>query len=120
MKVTKERIINGVIKYAKSEIIEKITDRPLKMVLAVGVSALETNPSIADSIFNNPFFSKFLSENDGKYDLDSAFEIIENTMKQYGDFPVLIPAIKFISPMEKELTFSLEDVTKLKSYIGGK
>ena len=117
MNVTKGQIINGVIKYAKAEIIDKITDKPLKMMLAAGVSALEINPSIADSIFDNDFVSKILSENGGIYDIDSAFNIIEKTMTQYGDFPVTIPAIKFISPVEKELTFSIGDVTKLKKYI---
>ena len=119
MNVTKGQIINGAIKYAKAEIIDKITDRPLKMVLAAGVSALEINPSIADSIFRNDFVSKILSENGGVYDIDSAFNIIEKTMTQYGDFPVTIPAIKFISPVEKELTFSVNDVMKLKNYIVG-
>ena len=117
MNVTKGQILNGVIKYAKSEMIDKITDKPLKMMLAVSVSALEVNPSIADSIFNNSVVSKILSGSNGLYDIDSAFTIIEQTMTKYGDFPITIPAIKFVSPTEKELTFSVADVAKLKKYI---
>lgn len=115
--VTKNQIINGIIKYAKTEIIDKITDRPLKMVLATGLSMLEVNPSIADPVFRNSFISSL--EKDGAYDIDGIFEIIEKTMKEYGDFPVIIPAIKFVSPTEKELSFNAEDVRKLKKYIGG-
>ena len=117
MKVTKEQILNGIINYAKAEIIDKITDKALKMMLAVGVSALEINPSIAEPLFNNDAVSKVLSERDGLYDVDSVFAIIEQTMIKYGEFPITIPAIKFVSPTEKELTFSVADVTKLKKYI---
>ena len=115
--VTKQQIINGVIQYVRNEVIDKITDRPLKMLLATGVSILEVNPSIADPIFSNSFVSGL--EKDGSYDLDGICKILEKTMKTYGDFPVIIPAIKFISPAEKELTFGIGDIQKLKKYIGG-
>lgn len=119
MNVSKAQIINGVVKYAKAEIINKITDKPLKMLLATGVSMLEVNSSIADSIFDNDFISKILSENGGMYDIDSAIDVIEKTMNEYGDFPVTIPVIKFISPVEKQLTFTVNDIRKLKEYIVG-
>lgn len=115
--VTKNQIINGVIKYAKTEIIDKITDKPLKMVLATGLSMLEVNPSIADPVFKNSFISGL--EKDGTYDIDGICDIIEKTMMEYGDFQIIIPSIKFISPTEKELSFNAEDVKKLKKYIGG-
>lgn len=119
MNVSKAQIINGIVKYAKAEIINKITDKPLKMLLATGVSMLEVNSSIADSIFDNDFISKILSENGGMCDIDSAIDVIEKTMNEYGDFPVTIPAIKFISPVEKQLTFTVNDIRKLKEYIVG-
>ena len=53
------------------------------------------------------------------YDIDSAVEILEKTIDEYGDFPVVIPAIKFLSPNEKELTFTSRDIRKLKNYICG-
>ena len=80
---------------------------------------LEVNSSIADSIFDNDFISKILSENGGMCDIDSAIDVIEKTMNEYGDFPVTIPAIKFISPVEKQLTFTVNDIRKLKEYIVG-
>ena len=115
--VSKNQIINGLIKYAKNEIIDKITDRPLKMILATGISMLEVNPSIADPVFKNSFVSSL--EKEGMYDVDGICKIIENTMKEYGDFPIIIPPIKFISPTEKELSFNAEDIMKLKKYIEG-
>lgn len=119
MKVTKSQIINGVIEYAKSEMIDKITDKPLKMILATGISAIELNNSIVDGLFENPIVSGILGESDGKYELDDISEILFKTLDEYGDFPIIIPAIKFISPYEKELKFTSSDVRKLKEYIGG-
>ena len=115
--VTKEQIIKGVIQYARNEVINKIADRPLKIILETGVSMLEINPSIADPVFRNSFVSGL--EKEGSYDIDTISEIIEKTMKMYGNFPVTIPAIKFISPVEKELFFDVGDIQKLKKYIGG-
>lgn len=117
MTVTKQQIINGVVKYAKNEIINKIIDKPLKMIIATCISMMEVNPSIADVVFNNPMICAILNENDGMYDIDGLIEVIGKTMDEYGDFPVKIPAIKFISPSEKELTFGAVDIRKLKDYI---
>lgn len=117
MNVTKSEIINGVVKFAKNEVIDKIPDKALKMIIATGVSVIEIDPEVADNFFNNPMVSTILKEEDGKYNLDKTFEIVEKTLTDYGDFPVKIPPIKFLSPNEKELTFSLVDVSKLKEYI---
>ena len=119
MSVTKNQIINGMVAYAKSEIINKITDKPLKMIVATFISAVEVNPSIMDGFFNNEIVSKLLSETDGVYDIDPAFEIAEKTMNEYGTFPITIPAIKFVSPSDKELSFETADIKKLKNYITG-
>lgn len=119
MRVTRKKVLSGIVNFVKSEMINKITDRPLKMILAAGVSTLEINPSIADSIFDNSFVSQILKGDGLTYDVDSAFEILEKTLTEYGDFPVVIPAIKFISPVEKELTFTRGDIQKLKDYICG-
>ena len=120
MNVTRQQIINGFVKYTKEEVIDKIIDKPLKMAIAAGISILEINPSIASTFFDNDIISKILNvKDDGTYDIDIAIEILKKTMDEYGDFPVKIPAIKFISPTEKELSFSSRDVQILKDYIIG-
>ena len=119
MKVSKQQMVNGLTKYVKEEVINKITDKPLKIVIAIGITALETNPSLADPILTNDIVSSLLREDDGTYDIDTAFDVIKKTLDEYGDFPVTIPAIKFVSPEEKTLTFSGKDIKKIKDYIGG-
>ena len=119
MTASKQDIVTGIINYAKTEVIEKIPDKALKMIIATAVSALEVNPSGIDALLANPFVASLINEKEGEYDLDQLFKIIEKTLTDYGDFPVRIPSIRFISPEEKELTFSLGDIRKLKEYIGG-
>lgn len=119
MKVTKQQIIKGVIEFAKKDILDTIMDKPLQIILATGITALETNPSLADSIFENPMVSTILKEQNGQYDIDDIFAIIETTLNEYGDFPIIIPKIKFITPCDKELRFSANDIKRLKTYIGG-
>lgn len=120
MNVTKQQIVNGTIKYIKDEVINKITDKPFKIALAVGVSMAEKKPEIVDKFFEDDTISKLLNKrSDETYDIEEISEILEKTLNEYGDFPVKIPAIKFISPTEKELSFSSSDIRKLKSYIEG-
>ena len=58
-----------------------------------------------------------LKSESGMYDIDLLEQIVTRTIDEYGDFPITVPAIKFISPTEKELRFTSDDVRKLKSYI---
>ena len=118
MNVTKQQIVNGTIKYINEEIVNKVTDRPLKIALAVGVSMIDKKPEIINAFFNDDKVAKILNKkDDGTYDIGEISEVIEKTLAQYGDFPVTIPAIKFISPTEKTLNFSTFDVRKLREFI---
>lgn len=120
MDVTKQQIVNGTIRYINEEVINKITDKPLKIALAVGVSMIDKKPEIVNAVFDNNKVTKILNKkNDNTYDIGEIMEIIEKTLAQYGDFPITIPAIKFISPMEKTLNFSTFDIRRLREYIEG-
>lgn len=113
MEVSKGQLISGLVRFAKTDVISKIPDKPFRMTLSALVNLIEVRPEAADVIFNNPLLK---SEN-GMYDIDVLEQVITKTIDEYGDFPVVIPAIKFISPNEKELRFTSEDVRKLKGYI---
>lgn len=119
MIVSKQDIVKGITKYAKTEVIGKIPDKALKMIIATAVSALEINPDAIDAVLTHPLISSVVCEEDDGYNLDQAFKIIEKTLTDYGEFPVKIPPIRFISPEEKELTFTLVDIRKLEEYISG-
>lgn len=120
MNVTKEQIVNGITKYIKDEVIEKITDKPFKIAMAVAVSMLENNAEIANKLFENELALAILGKNDDDtFDIEKITEALEKALSEYGDFPITIPAIKFISPTEKTLNFSSRDIKALKNYITG-
>ena len=119
MTITKSQIVDGLIRYVKSDVINKITDKPLKMIIAAAVSAIELNPALADTVLDNEMISSIIRRDGDWYDIDAAFDIIERTMSEYGEFPIVVPAIKFISPTEKTLSFGAGDVRRLREYIVG-
>lgn len=117
---SKNQIVNGLIKYVELEVISKVEDKALQIVLAIGITALKRNQDLIDAILKNPFINYLVKETeDGKYDLEEVFDIMDETLKTYGKLPINIPAIKFISPTEKTLKFSTEDISKLKQFMEG-
>lgn len=120
MTVTKQQIINGLVKYMNEEVIDKIIDKPLKIAIATGIAILQTNPDIANKFLDDDMASMVLGKkDDGTYDVSTILGTLKSSIDKYGDFPVKIPAIKFISPTEKELYFSGKDIEKLKECITG-
>lgn len=117
MKASKHQIVTGLSRYAKSEVIPKVVDKPTKIALAVIVGALENNHALLDSFLENSIISTAFQESDGAYDLDVAEAMIVPALEEYGGLPIKLPAIKFISPEVKEMTFSAEDIRILKEYI---
>lgn len=115
MEVSKGQLLSGAIRFIKSDVIAKIPDKPFRMTLSAMVNLAEVKPEVADAIFEHPM----LKSSNGMYDIDLLEQIAVRTIDEYGDFPITIPPIKFISPTEKELRFTSEDVRKLKQYIEG-
>lgn len=106
-------MINGVVRFMKADVIAKIPDKPFRMALSAIVNLIEVKPEVTNFIFDIPF----LKTESEMYDIDLLEQVVTKTIDEYGDFPITIPAIKFISPTEKELRFTLDDVRKLRSYI---
>ena len=113
MEVSRGQLVSGATRFAKNEIINKVTDKNFKMVMSMLINLLEVKPELADE------FLEPMADKDGMYDIDLLESVLCRTMDEYGDFPIVIPAIKFISPTEKELRFNSDDVRKLRNYIMG-
>lgn len=113
MEVSRGQLVSGAVRFAKNEIINKVTDRNFKMVMSMLVNLIEVKPEIAEE------YLKPMANENGMYDIDLLETVLCRTLDEYGDFPIIIPAIKFISPAEKELRFSSGDVRKLKDYVMG-
>lgn len=119
MEVSKSHIINGLQHYVKKEVLPKIADKSFKMVLSMGVNALAIDNSLLDGILYNPMVAAILKEKDGMFNLDMFEDVIEDTLTEYGSIKLTIPGIPFLSPEEKHMSFTAEDIDKLIAHIEG-
>ncbi len=118
MRVTKNQIVNGVISYMESEVIPQVDDKPTQIFIAIAVKSVQANSKLVDSIFANQLVKTLLdADENGTYELDGIMKSAEESLKQYGAFPVIIPAIPLISNSEKTLAFSESDINEIKRRI---
>lgn len=118
MKVTKDQIINGAISYAEAEVVPQVGDKAMQIIIAIAVKAVRANPHLVDSMFENKTLQTFLkADDDGCFEIDDAFKYASEAVRQYGPFPIEIPAVPFISPSEKTLSFGESDIAELKKQI---
>lgn len=115
--VTKEQLINCVIKFIATELIPQVGDRNTKFVLAMAKDSLKENSDLADDFLHSPMVSSLIKEQDGMYDISNFSSILRNVLAEYQTFPVTIPKIPLFSPTEKVLKITAEDVDKLMKYI---
>lgn len=115
--VTKKELLTGVVKFVKNEVIPHIGDRSLKMVVSAGLYAIDAKPDIVDSFFSNPLIATILQVEDGKYDTELVFKVLDDLVAEYGGIPITIPPIKFITTTENTLTFRSGDIARLKEYV---
>lgn len=117
MRVNKMQLINGILAYAESEVVPQVGDKPTQIIVSVAIKSIRTNPALADLILGNQIIKALLDENENGYEIDGLFTAMEESIRQYGPFPVVIPPIPIISPLEKTLTFSESDVAEMKRRI---
>lgn len=117
--ITKKELLVGVIKFVKNEVIPHISEKSLRIVLSGALYAIDAKPAIVDPFLNSPIVSAILQGENGMYDTDTIFTMLENLAKDYGGIPVTIPPIKFVTSTETTLTFYSGDIAKLKEYVLG-
>ena len=117
MKVTKDQIVSGVSAYISTEVIPNIGDKATQIVVSIAAKAVKANSGLVDAMFNHPVVKSLLHEDGGKYEIDELFKYIKESVDEYGPFPVTIPAVPFISPEEKTLSFDADDITKIKKKV---
>ena len=121
MKVSKSQIITGLVAYVESDVIPAIPDKGFQVVLNIGINAVRANGHLLDKFFDSEIV-KAVSGYEGEsktYDIDAMCKLLKDGIDKVGYFPVKIPAISFISPVEKELKFTASDVDKLRDKIVG-
>ena len=115
MKVSRNQIVAGLELFIRNDVMSKITDRALNIVIETALVLLKRRPEKLDRLLQLDFFH----EDHGQYDLDEIAQVLQDVLSRQGAFPVVIPAVPFVSPAEKVLSFSADDVATLKRYIEG-
>ena len=117
MKVTKQQILNGAAKYIRSEMIPSVTDRGFKVILEALAAILEMRPKVVDSFFANPMLAAIMQDEDGVYDLDIVETALVRAADAHGGLTLTVKPIPLLSPHEKEMTFTGNDIKAIKRYI---
>lgn len=119
MRVTREQIVNGITSYIESEVIPQINDdKATQIIASIAVKTVKANTKLVDSVFDNPMVKAILDVGeDGTYEIEGLFKTIEESVREFGAFPVELPAIPFISPAIKTLKFNDKDVDEIKRRI---
>ena len=118
MRVTKDQIINGVISFVETDVIPQVDDKATQIIASIAVKAVKANTKLVDSVFENQLVKTLLDVGeDGTYEIEGLFKSIEESVREFGAFPVELPAVPFISPTEKTLKFDAKDVSEIKRLI---
>lgn len=117
MRVTKEHIAKGVVKFIDAELIPNTGDRNKKFVLAMAKDSLRENPDLINEFLGSPMVSSIVIEDDGEYDLSHFSSILKGVLSEYESFTITIPKIPLFSPTEKTVKISADDVDRLMKYI---
>lgn len=119
MRVARERIIDGIISYVKDEIIPKMEDnKGMQIMISVALNTVNANKNFANAIFNHDI-ARILLDDDGSgtYDISGMMNALLESVKQYGFFPLKVPAIPLLSPVEFTLKLNASDVEAMRRRI---
>lgn len=121
MRVTKSQIVHGVKDYIQNEILPQLGgSRSIQIIVSIGANALAANPRLLDAIFGNQLVQALLNDDgSGTYDLSGLVDAVEKSIREFGSFPLKVPAIPLISPNEFTLSLTAEDVAAMRRRIEG-
>lgn len=119
MQVTKQQLLTGTANYVRAEMVPHVPDKGFRVVLEALAAMVELNPAALDKYLTGTVLAMVLQEKDGMYDLDLVESALTRAMEAQGGLLVTIPAIPLISPHEKTMNFTANDIRTLKRYITG-
>ena len=115
---TKDKLILGLAEYIDRELITKIDDRPLRIMIATAVSAIKRNPSGADAIVAHPLVAAMLAaDGEGNYDVRSFTQALKDAIARHGNLTINVPPIPMLSPQGITISLDSSDVANLEGYI---
>ena len=120
-KINAEQLLSGFIKYLSAEVIPCVEDTFTKLALKTfAITTTNSAPAyikVLEEMISRPFAADLLKVEDGCFDVESIIDAIRQAVNECGELTIKIPPVKFISPQEKTLRFSANDISSLKQYL---
>ena len=120
-KIDAKTLVLGIGEYINSYVIPNVDDTFLKITLktyAVSSSMkAEAYEKVIQELLNNSFIHDFLSVEDEYFDIELLIDSLQTAIDECGDLKLTFPAIRFISPQEKVITFKSRDLADLKQVL---
>ena len=119
MRVTMPQIVHGITEYIQSDILPQMGGaRSMQILVSVGANAIASNGKLADAVLKNPIILAMLDDDgSGTYDLGGLVDAVTKSIRQYGSFPITVPAIPLISPDGFTLSLTADDIDAMKRKI---
>lgn len=119
MRVTKSQIVRGATDYIQTNILPQLGNgRAMQIIVSIGANAIAANHKLVDAVFDNQIVRAMLDDDgSGTYDLSGLVDAMTKSIQQFGSFPIQVPAIPLISPVEFTLSLSADDVDAMRSRI---
>lgn len=115
---TKDKLIAGLAEYIDRELIAKIDDRPLRIMIATAVATIRKNPAAADMILSHPVVAAMLAQDaDGNIDARIFTQALKSALDRHGNLTISVPPIPMLSPQGITITMDAGDVAKIEDYI---
>lgn len=111
MNYSADKVINGMIKYADSEIMTKLpTSGKWVFGTVVNLASKKMDEVIANLMSNTIVNMLGIVDDDGNIDVDSLIESMKMSANKYG-------SISFDVPLVGKMTFTSTDIDALRKYI---
>lgn len=119
MRVSKSQIVHGITNYIQSEILpQMVGSRSMQIIVSIGANAIAANNKLVDEVFKNQIVQTLLDDDgSGTYDLSGLTDAMTKSIREFGSFPIKVPAIPLISPAEFTLSLSADDVAAMRGRI---
>ena len=117
--VTKNQIVNGVIKFIENDMAQAGGSGVTKFIVHLAKNALKMNPDIITNMLENPLIKSMMSGEDGLYDIAGVAQLLKETMAETGTLPLHLPHIPLLLPEGDIIRFDTGDIDKVVQYIQG-
>lgn len=108
-----DQVLNGLLKYADHEVINKLNTGGKWIVGTMIAIANQNAAHFMHQLMSNPLVNALgIMDEDGNCDVDMLADALTETAQKYGD-------LKVEFPMVGSMSFSANDVDLLKDYIKG-